>query len=398
MQKNIFERLTETHPELEIWWDSSPVIYEPFCDRMISEAAPEKREHLAAQFRRMYNPDAPEQSLFRGVTTNPPLSLQAIQADPGRWERFVDRIIEQEPGLDAEALFWWTYREIVRAGAELYLKMFEDTAGKYGYISGQVDPRSCFDADRMLEQALDLASISPNVMIKVPGTREGYQVIEQLTARGIATNNTLSFIVPQIVACAEAVVRGLKTAERNGVSLERFRSVITHMSARFTSLGSLEEEARERGIELTEEDLRWAELALFKKMCRLMRERNYPSKMLICSMKTGPDRDGKKALWHLQKLAGGQIVFTCPPPFIEEILKGYDDVELMANGIDEEVPADVLEKLMGIPYFRQGYEEDGLTPDQFNEHPAVKNTARQHREVTEKMVAFVRARLEKAGR
>ncbi len=397
MQKNIFERLTETHPELEIWWDSSPVIYDLFCEKMISEADPEKREVLATQFRRMYNPDAPEQSLFRGVTTNPPLSLQAIEADPARWEQFVDRMIEQEPDIDAEALFWKTYREMVRAGAELYLKMFEESRGKYGYISGQVDPRSCFDEDRMLEQALDLASLSPNVMIKVPGTREGYQVIEELTARGIATNNTLSFIVPQIVACAEAVMRGLKTAEKNGVSLERFRSVITHMSARFTSLGDLEKEAKELGIELSEEDLRWAELALFKKMCRLMQERNYSSKMLICSMKTGPDSEGEKQLWHLQKLAGGQIVFTCPPPFIEKLLKGYDDVELVADGIDEEVPGDVLEKLMRIPYFRQGYEVDGLSPEQFNDHPAVKNTARQHRDVTEKMVEFVRGRLNKSS-
>jgi transaldolase len=393
--KNLFERLTETHPELEIWWDSSPIIYDQFCKKMLSESDPQRREVLQAQFRRMYDPDAPERSLFRGVTTNPPLSLQAIEADPARWEKFVDRIIRLEPGIDAELLFWKTYREMVRAGAELYRKIFEASRGKYGYISGQVDPRSCFDEKRMMEQALDLASLSPNVMIKIPGTREGYRVIEQLTARGIATNNTLSFIVPQMVECAEAVVRGLKTAEKNGVSLERFRSVITHMSARFTSLGDLGSEAKALGIPLSEPDLRWAELALFKKMCRLIRERNYPSKMLICSMMTGPDNEDGKQLWHLQKLSGGQIIFTCPPPFIEKILKGYDDVQLVANGIDEEVPADVLEKLLKIPYFRKGYDEKGLTPDEFNEHSAVKKTAQQHREVTEKMVNFVRSRLQK---
>ncbi len=63
----------------------------------------------------------------------------------------------------------------------------------YGYLSGQVDPRDCYNADRMLKQALDIAQISPNIMVKVPGTREGYEVIEKLTARGIATNNTLVF-------------------------------------------------------------------------------------------------------------------------------------------------------------------------------------------------------------
>lgn len=392
-EKSVFERLAETHPEVEIWWDSSPILYEGFCKRLIAEAAPEERDAMAGRLRRMYDPHTPERSLFRGVTTNPPLSLQAIEADPPRWERFVDRLIEQNPEGDAEALFWSTYREMVRAGAEFYRRVFNASAGKYGYISGQVDPRACYDAPRMIEQALDLASLAPNVMIKVPGTREGYQVVEELTARGIATNNTLCFTVPQVVACAEAVVRGLRTAERNGVSLERFRSVITHMSARFTSLGDLEPQAKALGIALSEEDLRWAELALFKKMCRLMNERNYASKMLICSMKTGPDLPEQKRLWHLQKLAGGPIVFTCPPQFIEKLLKKYNDVEIPANGLREEVPGEVLERLLGIPYFRQGYEEDGLGPEQFNDHPALKNTAEQHRDVTEKMVDFVAARL-----
>ena len=117
--------------------------------------------------------------------------------------------------------------------------------------------------------------------------------------------------------------------------------------------------------------------------------------MLICSMKTGPDSDAGKQLWHLQKLTGIDIIFTCPPPFIEKVLNGYDDIPLEANGFEEDVPAEVLEKLLKIPYFRQGFEEDGLSKDGFNDHPAVKRTARQHVEVTEKMVDFCRRRLEK---
>lgn len=394
--KNIFERLAETHPEIELWWDSSPLIYNAFAQRMVDEAPPEKREALKTQLARMYNDNTPEQSLFRGVTTNPPLSLQAIEADPSRWERFVDQIIEKDPGIDAEDLFWTTYREMVRAGAERYRRVFEDSKGKYGYISGQVDPRACFDASRMLEMALDLASLAPNIMIKVPGTREGYQVIQDLTARGIATNNTLSFIVPQMMAAAEAVRKGLETARANGVSLERFRAVITHMSSRFSLLGDLEKEAKELGIGLEESDIRWAELALFKKMCRLLKENDYVSKMLICSMKTGPDTGENRQLWHLQKLTGVDIIFTCPPQFIEKVLKGYDDISLPQNGFEEDVPQPVMEKLMKIPYFRKGYDVDGLTPDEFNEHPAVKRTAQQHIEVTEKMVDFVRLRLNRS--
>jgi transaldolase len=89
------------------------------------------------------------------------------------------------------------------------------------------------------------------------------------------------------------------------------------------------------------------------------------------------------------------IVFTCPPPFIEKVLKEYDEIPLERNGYEEEVPPAVLEKLLKIPYFRKGYEEDGLDKNEFNEHPALKKTARQHVEVTEKMVDFCRRRLEK---
>ena len=394
--KNIFERLAETHPDVELWWDSSPLIYESFVRRMVEQASPEHREILEAQFERMYNEKEPEKSLFRGVTTNPPLSLQAIEEDPVRWERYVDQIIENEPGIDAEALFWKTYREMVRAGAEKYRAVFDASGGKYGYISGQVDPRACFDSPKMLDMALDLASLAPNVMIKVPGTCEGYQVIQELSARGIATNNTLSFIVPQILAAAEAARKGLETARANGVSLDRFRAVITHMSSRFSLLGDLEKEAKELGIGLGEAEIRWAELALFKKMCRLLKENGYVSKMLICSMKTGPDTKETRQLWHLQKLSGVDMVFTCPPPFIEKVLKGYDDIPLPSNGYEEEVPNDILEKLLKIPYFRNGYEEQGVALDAFNEHPAVKRTAQQHIEVTEKMVDFVRGRLNRS--
>ena len=72
-------------------------------------------------------------------------------------------------------------------------------------MSAQVDPRKSFDKDAMLEQALDLRANNPNVMIKVPGTAEGYWVIEELTARGVPTNNTLTFVLSQLMDCAESV-------------------------------------------------------------------------------------------------------------------------------------------------------------------------------------------------
>jgi len=306
--------------------------------------------------------------------------------------QLVDDLIKQNPCVDKETLFWITYKEIIQRGARMYLGVFQRSQYRYGYLSGQVDPRALTDKEKMISQALELASLSPNVMIKVPGSKEGYEVIKFLTSKGISTNNTLTFILPQLMACAKAVKEGLAIARKNGVDLTRWRSVITHMTARYGDLGDLRKEAESLGIDLSEADARWAELAIFKKAYRLVKEGNYPSKMLICSMRISPIMNGKKHCWHLEKLAGGDIVFTCPPSFIEGVFEFLNGTEFRPQ-IDEGVPKTVLDKLLRIPYFEKAYYEDGLTPDEFNTHPALVATAIEFSKATEGIINFVANRL-----
>jgi transaldolase len=79
-------------------------------------------------------------------------------------------------------------------------------------------------------------------------------VIKLLTSKGISTNNTLTFVLPQLMACAKAVKEGLEIAKRNGVDLTRWRSVITHMAARYGDLGDLRKESESLKIDLSEAD------------------------------------------------------------------------------------------------------------------------------------------------
>jgi transaldolase len=64
--------------------------------------------------------------------------------------------------------------------------------------------------------------------------------------------------LPQFVDCTESVKRGLETAKKNNVDLSKWRSVITHMESRYGDLGGLRDFAGEKGIELTDMDVRWA--------------------------------------------------------------------------------------------------------------------------------------------
>ena len=124
-EKNLLEKLVEVSPGMEIWWDSSPVIFSNWCRKMLDKVAPENREIMQRQFNRMYVPDAPETQLFRGVTTNPPLSLQAIQDDPPYWGKVALDILTDNPKLDREGLFWELYKRVVKRGSDMYLPLFE---------------------------------------------------------------------------------------------------------------------------------------------------------------------------------------------------------------------------------------------------------------------------------
>ena len=395
--RNLFERLVDVSPGMEIWWDSSPVIFNNWCKKVLEKAGAQDREELSRQFARMYDENNPATQLFRGVTTNPPLSLQAIQDDVPYWQNVAQNLIKENSGIDTEGLFWELYKTVVKRGSDMYLPLFEASGYKEGFLSGQVDPRSVFDGEAMTRQAEELVAINPNVMIKIPGSKEGYEVIEYLTAKGISTNNTLTFILPQLVDCAQSVKRGLAKAKANGVDLSKWRSVITHMESRYGDLGGLRDFAKEKGIELSDGEVRLAELAIFKKAYKYLIDNNLPSKMLSCSLRIGPTVDGHNRIWHLEEKAGAGIVMTCPPGFIEQVLflEDVEQIQFEKDRILEDIPKNVMDKLLQVPYFERAYSEDGYSRDEYNTHPALQQTADQFSKATEEMVNFARQCLEK---
>ncbi len=400
VEKHILEKIAEVNPDAEIWWDSSPLVYRNWAREMVEKAPDAKREIWGTQLKRLFDPEDSGTTFFRGVTTNPPLSFDAIKDDPQFWANFVKELIRANPEKGVEEIFWLTYKEVVKRGAEFFLPIWEKSDHKYGYLSGQVDPRDVFEAEKMFAQAMDLSQLSPNVMIKCPGSREGYELIRRLTALGIATNNTLAFTVPQFIACMEAVQEGLKTARKNHVDLFRWRSVITHMSARYGTLGDLKSQAEARGIELSEADVRWAELSIFKRGYGILEEKGYPNKMLMCSMRISPPTDdGTVASWHVDKVAGGDIVYTVPPKYIAQLMEVEDRLKPFdPEAIHEPPPPKTLDKLFKIPYFAKSYEPDGMVPDEFNQHAALIATAAEFSTATRGMVDFVAQQFQAEGK
>ena len=370
MAESVIERLMNTNPDLEVWWDSSPLVYASWMKGMIDRVPDGRKQERAAQLGRLFNATDPAKSVFRGCTTNPPLSLTAVKSDPQKWEARVREIAHENPDADARRLSWLVYKEVIRRGAEMFHALYEASNRRFGWVSGQLDPRLFTERDIMCKQAEDIHSIAPNVMVKVPASREGIDVVRYLTSKAISTNVTTCFTMPQILAVAKAAKDGYAIGQKNGVDMSGWRAVITHMLGRLIERKDLDAQAEYCGVKLSETDKKWFGIAVFKRACRIIREGGYPSKMLLCSVRPGPLVSGKMRYWDVEAFAGGDVVFTLPPGALTPLFDLGDDLEFCADAINEDVPAEALEKVLKTPYAKQAYDPYGLSPDQFNTHPA----------------------------
>jgi transaldolase len=388
-KKSPMERMNDTCESSEIWFDASPLVYEKWKTSCVNEAPAENKDEIAVWMNRYYNTDSPLSQLIRGVTTNPPLSWDAVQKDPHLWKEWILEQKRLNPELDSHTIWWQLYKETIRRGAEHYLALFRKSGFKYGWLSGQVDPRTYEDEEEMISQAAEISSLASNVMVKIPATERGLSVIETLTAMGISTNATLGVILPQFMTVAEAVKRGMKKAVSRNVDLSRWRSVITMMVGRYEELGTFREESEKKGIDLTDQDMKWASIAILKKAIQLLKQEGYPGKMLLGSMRPGPQVDGLIRVWYFEKLAGADVVFTCGPKFIKAVDILGSHIDFDASAINEPVPERVMKRLQHLSYFSEGYDPDGMAPAGFIEHPAVKKSLQGFIQATEDMEKFV---------
>jgi len=394
---SVIDRLQATNARCEIWWDSSPLIFGSWCEEML-DAAPERhvrrlRTQLAAL---MDLRDGPSGS-FRGCTTNPPLSLRAIKDDPEHWDARIMELASIGDDRREVGIAWTVYKETIGSGAERFRPLWDASGGRYGYVSGQLDPRILADAGAMMAQAREIAAIAPNVMVKVPASAQGLEVLRSITSEGISTNVTTCFTVAQTLAAARAVSRGVLDAQERGNSLGRWRSVITLMLARLTERHALLHQADDIGLRLAPSDLKWFGIAVVKKAYRLLEEGGFPSKLLVCSVRPGPLVAGRRRFWDIEKIAGADVVYTLPPSALEALFSRDTELDLRSDAIEEEVPSDALRRVLQTPYGLQSYCSNGMSVEQFNTHPATEHTAAGFAKAASDLELYVARRLSSLG-
>jgi transaldolase len=255
-------------------------------------------------------------------------------------------------------------REISIQGAALLRPIFDQSHGKNGRLSVQTDPRLFRDSQAIVEQAVEFSRLAPNMIVKIAVTQAGILAIEEATYRGISINATVCFTLPQAIAVAEAVERGLKRREREGKEIATMGPVCTLMVGRLDDW--LKILIEKDNIAIDPGYTEWAGVAVFKKTYQLFRERGYRIRLLSAAFRNH---------MHWSELIGGDIVIS--PPYSWQVRFNSSDIEVRPR-IDEPVEPKIVEELSSkFPDFRRANTEGGLSIEEFDSFGPTRRTLRQ---------------------
>ena len=312
-----------------------------------------------------------------GATCNPVIAYTAISRNLDAWAPRIAAIAAENPTWSESAIGWRAVEELSITAAKLLEPAFRDSGGRNGRLSIQTDPRHHRDADALVEQAIHFSQLADNIIVKLPATAVGIDAIEEATYRGVSVNVTVSFTVPQALAAAEAIERGLNRRAAHGLPEREFGSVVTIMGGRLDDW--LKHVAESERILLQPGYLDWAGVAVMKRAYGIFQERGYRSRLLGAAFRSG---------LHWSELVGGDLVVS--PPFDWQLRINENQLPAQSR-IDVPVSQPIIDTLTKrLADFRQAYEPDGMTTADFLDFGATRVTLRQFLDADAKLDALVR--------
>ena len=298
-----------------------------------------------------------------GATSNPSIVLDVMKKEKAHWAPRVHELAAANPTWTEVELTWAIVEEMATRGAAILQPVFDRAGGSHGRLSVQTNPSNHRDPARMVEQAARFDTLAPNIQVKFPVTASGLVAIEEATARGININGTVSFTVPQAIAVAEAVERGLDRRAAAGHEVASMTPIATIMIGRLDDWMKVLIERDDLAVHPDAPS--WAGIAAFKRAYGIFRERGYRSRLLAAAY---------RHRLHWTELVGGDVSMTLPYPWQVRFNKsGIAPEPRMDRPVDAALIEDLYER---IPDFRRAYEPDGMTPDEFEGFGASARTLR----------------------
>jgi len=298
-----------------------------------------------------------------GATANPTIVSDVWKAEPAHWRARTRELATARADATEVDLAWAIVEEMSLRAAPLLLPAFERSGGRQGRLSMQTDPTLYRSFDRMVAQGVHFDGLARNIIVKFPATEVGVRVMEEATYRGVSVNATVSFSAAQALAAAEAVERGLRRREAEGLAIEHMGPVITLMMGRLEDW--LRVQTERDGIVADPGALPWAGVAVFKRTYGEFRARRLRARLLGAAIRHH---------LHWSELIGGDVVITMPASWQRRF--NASTIEVRPRMDDPVAPAIVDELRTHFPDFVRAYEPDGLAPDEFDAFPPTLRTLR----------------------
>lgn len=277
---------------------------------------------------------------IRGVTSNPTIFEKAIA---GSSDYDDDLAALAREGLSIEEIYERLALDDIARTADLFRKVYDETGGLDGYVSIEVSPELAYDTEKTIQEARRLFSTlnRPNIMIKVPATREGVPAIETLIAEGINVNVTLLFSVQCYEEVAYAYLNGLERLKATGKDISRVASVASFFVSRVDT--SLDPELEKRSFSdlIGKIAVANAKVAygLFREIFSgprwqaLQQQGARPQRLLWAS--TGTKNPKYPDTLYVDELIGPHTVNTLPPATLQAYLDHGKMEKTLDAGFDE---------------------------------------------------------------
>jgi transaldolase len=275
---------------------------------------------------------------IRGVTSNPTIFHNAI-AKSNDYDSALTPLALS--GQNAEQIFWQLAVEDICAACDLFTPLYTETDGADGYVSIEVSPYLAHDTDATVAQAKHLWQTvnRPNLMIKIPATKEGIPAVRQVIAAGINVNVTLIFSIERYCEVMDAYLGGLEDRLLAGGDIEKIHSVASFFVSRVDTkidpklpVGSpLLGKAAVANAKLAYDefrkvfgDARFGKLQLAKA--------NFQRPLWAS---TGTKNPAYSDVIYVDNLIGPATVNTVPPATLDAVRDHVKPVQTIMEGLDE---------------------------------------------------------------
>ncbi len=168
---------------------------------------------------------------IRGITSNPTIFAKAISGEDDYDEQFKSLMVDHT----VDAAYWELVTQDINDALDLLRPIYDESDGGDGFVSLEVSPALAHDTDQTITDArkLHVQIDKPNLLVKIPATKEGVPAIKQMISEGRSINVTLIFGLDRYDEVVEAYISGLEAyAQTDGADLSKVSSVASFFVSR----------------------------------------------------------------------------------------------------------------------------------------------------------------------